>query len=175
MGSLSLLAGIRFVQFNDAFLATGDADRGPEVLPFRLPYLAHNRLVGVQGGLQGALWTSNSGAVEIEGWAKLGLMGNAMHLSASYAETDPKFSAVGRDAQVAMLGDVGLAANWVVSPHFKIRLGYQLLSNITAVDYLTDGVIELLYHFYHLDGGPPIVVKVRVACEQSVVPSLTKL
>jgi NADH-quinone oxidoreductase subunit C len=62
-----------------------------------------------------------------------------------------------------------------VARYVRDTLGYQLLSNITAVDYLTDGVIELLYHFYHLDGGPPIVIKVRVAREQSVVPSLTAL
>src|SRR5688572_19589511 len=62
-----------------------------------------------------------------------------------------------------------------VARYVRDTLGYQLLSNITAVDYLTDGVIELLYRFYHLDGGPPIVIKVRVAREQSVVPSLTAL
>ena len=62
-----------------------------------------------------------------------------------------------------------------VALYLRDTLGYQLLSNITAVDYLADGVIELVYHFYHLDGGPPIVIKTRVPREQAVVPSLTAL
>src|SRR5262245_36139944 len=41
-----------------------------------------------------------------------------------------------------------------VAAYVRDELGYQLLSNITAVDYLADGVIELVYHFMHLDGGP---------------------
>lgn len=52
-------------------------------------------------------------------------------------------------------------------------LGYELLSNITAVDYLADGVIELVYHFYHLDGGPELVIKTRAPRDNPVVPSLT--
>jgi NADH-quinone oxidoreductase subunit C len=57
--------------------------------------------------------------------------------------------------------------------YVRDRLGYQLLSNLTAVDYLSDGVIEVVYHFVHLDGGPPLVIKVRVPREHAVVPSLT--
>ena len=60
-----------------------------------------------------------------------------------------------------------------VALYVRDTLGYQLLSNITAVDYLADGVIEVIYHFYHLEGGPPIVIKTRVPREHSVVPSLT--
>lgn len=59
-----------------------------------------------------------------------------------------------------------------VAAYLRDSLGYALLSNITAVDYLADGVIELVYHFMHLDGGPPLVIKTRVPREQSVVPSL---
>jgi NADH-quinone oxidoreductase subunit C len=60
-----------------------------------------------------------------------------------------------------------------VARYVRDTLGYQLLSNITAVDYLADGVIELVYHFYHLDGGPPLVIKTRMPRQQAVVPSLT--
>ena len=62
-----------------------------------------------------------------------------------------------------------------VALYVRDTLGYELLSNITAVDYLTDGVIEMVYHFMHLEGGPPLVVKLRVPREQPVVPSLTTL
>lgn len=60
-----------------------------------------------------------------------------------------------------------------VARYVRDTLGYELLSNITAVDYLADGLIELVYHFMHLDGGAPLVAKTRVAREQAVVPSLT--
>lgn len=59
-----------------------------------------------------------------------------------------------------------------VAAYLRDTHGYALLSNITAVDYLADGVIELVYHFMHLDGGPPVVIKTRVPREQAVVPSL---
>lgn len=52
-------------------------------------------------------------------------------------------------------------------------LGYALLSNLSAVDYLTDGVIEVVYHLIHLDGGPPLVVKTRVPRDRAMVPSIT--
>jgi NADH-quinone oxidoreductase subunit C len=60
-----------------------------------------------------------------------------------------------------------------VARYVRDVLGYELLSNLTAVDYLADGVIELIYHFMHLDGGPPLVIKTRVPREQANVPSIT--
>jgi len=137
----SLLAGIRFVHFNDTFLATGDADRGQDVMPFHLPYRANNRLLGVQGGVQGPFWTSAGGAFALKGWGKLGLMGNDMHLSASYTDVESAFLATGHDTQFAMLGDVGLAATWDVSRHFRLQLGYQLL----WLDGLALGPGQILY------------------------------
>ena len=41
------------------------------------------------------------------------------------------------------------------------------------MDYLADGVIELVYRFLHLEGGPPLAIKTRVPREQAVVPSIT--
>ncbi|HEY1014289.1 MAG TPA: NADH-quinone oxidoreductase subunit C [Herpetosiphonaceae bacterium] len=64
----------------------------------------------------------------------------------------------------------------VEAAHFlRDKFGYELLSNITAVDYLAEGIIELVYQFYHLEGGADVRVRVRVprAVEQCVVPSLT--
>lgn len=60
-----------------------------------------------------------------------------------------------------------------VARYVRDVLGYELLSNITAVDYLADGVIEMVYHFYHLEGGPELVIKTRVPRDNPVVPSLT--
>jgi NADH-quinone oxidoreductase subunit C len=60
-----------------------------------------------------------------------------------------------------------------VASYLRETLGYEYLSNITAVDLLADGVIELVYHFYHPQGGPPLVVKTRVPRDDATVPSLT--
>lgn len=60
-----------------------------------------------------------------------------------------------------------------VAAYLRDTLGYEYLSNITAVDYLADGVIELVYHFFHLQGGPALVVKTRLPRETPAAPSLT--
>ena len=62
-----------------------------------------------------------------------------------------------------------------VAVYVRDVLGCELLSNITAVDYLKDGLFELVYHFSDLDGGPPLVVKTRVPREAPRVPSLTPI
>lgn len=60
-----------------------------------------------------------------------------------------------------------------VAHYLRERLGYALLSNITATDYLSDQLIEVVYHFFHPDGGPALVIKVRVPRAEPVIPSLT--
>jgi len=60
-----------------------------------------------------------------------------------------------------------------VATYVRDTLGYEFLSNLTAVDYFTDGVIELVYHFLHLEGGAPLVIKTRVPRERAMVPSIT--
>lgn len=52
------------------------------------------------------------------------------------------------------------------------QLGYGLLSDIAAVDYVEHGLFELVYRFYSIGGGGDLVVKVRVPREQPDVPSL---
>jgi NADH-quinone oxidoreductase subunit C len=60
-----------------------------------------------------------------------------------------------------------------VARYVRDTLGFVLLSNITAVDFLAEGVFELVYHFYRLEGGPPLVIKVRVPRSQPVLPTLS--
>jgi NADH-quinone oxidoreductase subunit C len=52
-------------------------------------------------------------------------------------------------------------------------LGYALLTNITAVDYLADQIIEVVYHLVRPEGGAPITLKVRVERAHPELPSLT--
>jgi NADH-quinone oxidoreductase subunit C len=60
-----------------------------------------------------------------------------------------------------------------VARYLRDELGYRYLSNITAVDYLADGLIELVYHFYRLEGGGPLAVKARLPRENPALPSIT--
>jgi len=60
-----------------------------------------------------------------------------------------------------------------VARYVRDTLGYTLLTDLTAVDYLADGVIELIYRFVHLDGGPTLVIKTRVPRDRAVAPSIT--
>lgn len=62
-----------------------------------------------------------------------------------------------------------------VVTYLRNRLGYTYLSDIAAVDYLDAGLFELVYTFYHLDGGDRLVVKVRVPRSQPDVPALTPI
>ena len=59
-----------------------------------------------------------------------------------------------------------------VAAYLRDQHGYEYLSNITAVDYILDGLIEVIYHFYHLQGGGPQTVRIRVPRENPVIPSL---
>lgn len=60
-----------------------------------------------------------------------------------------------------------------VAQYMRDELGYTFLTDITAVDYLADGVIEVIYRFLHLDGGPTLPIKTRVSRDRAVVPSIT--
>jgi NADH-quinone oxidoreductase subunit C len=72
-------------------------------------------------------------------------------------------------------GDTLVAPDRIVEAalYLRDRLGYAYLSDIAVVDYLTDGVFELVYRFYHVEGGPALVLKARVPREAPALPSLT--
>lgn len=62
-----------------------------------------------------------------------------------------------------------------VARALRDRFGYDYLSSVTGVDYLPEGKMETVYHFYRMIGGPELVLKVQVPREDPVVPSLTPL
>lgn len=72
-------------------------------------------------------------------------------------------------------GDAIIAAERLpeVAAYLRDSLGYGYLSNITVVDYLEAGIFEVVYHFYTLAGGPPLVLKARVPRDEPSLPSLT--
>ncbi len=74
-----------------------------------------------------------------------------------------------------LTGDTLVAPAQLVAAALYMRdtLGYAFLSDIAVVDYLADGLFELVYRFYTLDGGEALVLKLRVPRDQPEVPSLT--
>ena len=57
--------------------------------------------------------------------------------------------------------------------YLRDQLGYAFLSDLAVVDFLHAGLFELMYRFYHVDGGPALVLKIRVPRADPRVPSLT--
>jgi NADH-quinone oxidoreductase subunit C len=57
--------------------------------------------------------------------------------------------------------------------YVRDTLGYTLLTNITATDYLSDGLIELIYHFVRVTGGAPLTLKARLERSKPEIASLT--
>ena len=51
-------------------------------------------------------------------------------------------------------------------------MGYDYLSSVTGVDYLPDEKMEVVYHAYKVEGGPPFVFKTQVPRSDPVVDSL---
>ncbi|MFO7624596.1 MAG: NADH-quinone oxidoreductase subunit D [Anaerolineales bacterium] len=50
--------------------------------------------------------------------------------------------------------------------------GYDHLSSVTGVDYLPDGIMEVVYHAFKTTGGPFLTFKTQTPRENPVVPSL---
>ncbi len=59
--------------------------------------------------------------------------------------------------------------------YLRDTIGYTFLSDIAVVDYLHEGLFELVYRFYHVQGGPALILKTRVSREDAAVPSLTPI
>jgi NADH-quinone oxidoreductase subunit D/NADH-quinone oxidoreductase subunit C/D len=62
-----------------------------------------------------------------------------------------------------------------VATTLRDELGYDYLSSVTAVDYLPEDILEVVYHFYKSTGGGALVLKVQTPRNASVVSSLTPL
>ncbi|MCJ7513341.1 MAG: NADH-quinone oxidoreductase subunit D [Anaerolineales bacterium] len=55
------------------------------------------------------------------------------------------------------------------------QMGFRYLSSVTAVDYLAEDLMEVVYHAYRLEGGPALVFKTQVPRQEPHVPSLVPL
>ncbi|WP_129672767.1 NADH-quinone oxidoreductase subunit C [Candidatus Chloroploca sp. Khr17] len=74
-----------------------------------------------------------------------------------------------------MTSDTLVAPSRLVEAACYLRdlLGYAYLSDIAVVDYLADDLFELVYRFYHVEGGEGLTLKVRIPRDHPEVPSLT--
>jgi NADH-quinone oxidoreductase subunit D/NADH-quinone oxidoreductase subunit C/D len=59
-----------------------------------------------------------------------------------------------------------------VATTLRNEMGYDYLSSVTGVDYLPEGILEVVYHAFKSTGGSGLVFKVQVPRENPVVPSL---
>jgi NADH-quinone oxidoreductase subunit D/NADH-quinone oxidoreductase subunit C/D len=59
-----------------------------------------------------------------------------------------------------------------VATALRDEFGYDYLSSVTAVDYLPEDKIEVVYHLFKSTGGPSLVIKVDAPRENTSVPSL---
>jgi NADH-quinone oxidoreductase subunit D/NADH-quinone oxidoreductase subunit C/D len=60
-----------------------------------------------------------------------------------------------------------------VATAIRDEFGYDLLTAVTAVDYLPDNKMEVVYHAYKTTGGPGLVFRVQVPRVDPIeVPSL---
>jgi NADH:ubiquinone oxidoreductase subunit D/NADH:ubiquinone oxidoreductase subunit C len=63
-----------------------------------------------------------------------------------------------------------------VATHARDQMGYDYLSSVTAVDYIADNQIEVVYHAFSIeDGGGPLVFKARTPRDNAALPSLVSV
>lgn len=72
---------------------------------------------------------------------------------------------------------------YLVDPDHLVRfatelrdeMGYDYLSSVTAVDYIDDGKMEVVYHAYKTSGGGAMVFKSQVPRDEPTLPSLVSV
>lgn len=102
--------------------------------------------------------------------------------AAEPTELEKRFpGVVKRDVRPGYEGHIVEAAKLPeVAKAIRDEMGYDFLSSVTAVDYLSDApnannFIEVVYHLYKSTGGGALVYKVQVPRDNAVVPSLVDI
>lgn len=62
-----------------------------------------------------------------------------------------------------------------IAQFLRDQMGYDYLSSVTGVDYLPEGKMETVYHFFRSTGGSALELKVSLPRENPVVPSLVSI
>jgi hypothetical protein len=124
---LTPLVGLRWVDFEDRYAASGDSIVGP----FSDLVRGHNHLYGAQLGLDGRVFERES-PFQIEVLAKAGIYGNAAaqnndYLATYQGITANSFSATAHDSHLSFLGEIGLTVSYQFTKYLALRAGYQVL------------------------------------------------
>ena len=81
--------------------------------------------------------------------------------------------AVSVDERKGYSGYLVKAENLIeVATYLRDEMGYDYLSSVTATDYITDDMMEVVYHAFQSTGGSALVFKVQVPRGEATVPSL---
>lgn len=62
-----------------------------------------------------------------------------------------------------------------VATALRDEFGYDYLSSVTGVDYLPEGILEAVYHFYRSTGGSGLVLKAQTPRDNPLIPSLVEV
>jgi NADH-quinone oxidoreductase subunit C/D len=81
------------------------------------------------------------------------------------ADTRPGYQ--GYIVQVEKLPEIAAA--------LRDTYAYDYLTSLTGVDYLPNGIFEVVYHVLQTTGGPLLVFKVQVPRENAVIPSVVSI
>ena len=124
---LTVLAGFRWVELEDAYFA-----QGTEAIlstPFSEAIRAHNHLYGSQIGVDVVLLKEQE-RFQIHGIAKTGLFYNAASQNSTFSNPGGALGPYSADASgshASFLGEVGLMASQRINEHAVLRFGYEAM------------------------------------------------
>jgi hypothetical protein len=123
--SLTLLAGVRWVDFEDDYLAEGTAGSST---PFSETVRAHNHLFGAQIGGD-AFLLGHVGGLELHTVAKAGIFGDAAAQTTVFSNPPGlgPLSAAASGGHASFLGEIALLASYPLTKHATIRGGYEVM------------------------------------------------
>ncbi len=95
------------------------------------------------------------------------LEGESLHVEERFPEL------VARDERAGYAGYIVQADKLLQFAHvLRDELGYDFLSSVTAVDYLPEDRLEVVYHAFQSTGGSGLIFKVQTPRQAASVPSL---
>ena len=123
-GWLTLLAGFRWVELEDDYIAQGAE---ANLSAFSESIRAHNHLFGLQSGLDAVLLRFHE-QFRITGFVKSGVFYNSAGQSTVLSlEGLPPSPADATGGQASFLGEIGLGASYQLTKHAAFRCGYEAM------------------------------------------------
>lgn len=122
--SLTLLAGVRWVNLSESLLSTLSPATIAGEAPFWVTSTSNN-LLGLQLGAEGKLW--RRGRFAIEGLVKAGMYDNIAEQTTAVSVIAKQVrSALAATNHAAFVGETGLRCTYQVTSHITLRAGYEL-------------------------------------------------